>query len=105
MPRRAQEFGAPKKWVDDTAGGTWPAGPLKADSPPGVLYAAEIAKALRKIIDDSGESITAVAEALKVHRSTLYGWLDGDVYIDSFSLAAAEAHFQTRLWPDTIPTT
>ncbi len=104
MPRRAQQFGAPKEWVDDAAGGTWPAGPLMDDAPPGVRYAAEIATALRKVIDDSGESITAVAEALNVHRSTVYGWLDGDVYPDSFSLAAAEAHFKARLWPSTSPT-
>ena len=102
MPNRSSKVRPPSEYTAST--GTWPEGPFDQDAPPAALYAAEIARRLRIAIDESGRSVTAIADALSVARSTLYDALNGAVYVDTVTLAAAEAYLGVRLWPDHIPT-
>jgi len=98
MPQRTGVTGTPRSYV--TAKGTWPDGPFRKDTPRAVYYAADIAKRLKAALEASGESVTAVAAALQVARSTIYDVIKGETFADVRTLALAEAHFGVRLWPD-----
>lgn len=98
MPQRTGVTGSPRSYL--AARGEWPDGPFRRNTPRAVYYAALIAKKFKIAIDESGQSITAVAEALDVARSTVYDVLKGETVADVRTLALAEAHFGVRLWPD-----
>lgn len=111
MPNRGSKVDAPKEYTSYLINPAdkkskvyrWPDGPFKPETPPAVFYAVEIAARLRAAIDESGQTVTAIAEALSVSRSTLYDILGGETWADSFTLAAAEAYLGVRLWPEHVP--
>lgn len=98
MPQRTGVTGSPRSYL--VPKGAWPEGPFRRNTPRAVYYAALIAKKFKAAIDESGQSITAVAEALDVARSTVYDVLKGETVADVRTLALAEAHFGVRLWPE-----
>jgi ribosome-binding protein aMBF1 (putative translation factor) len=105
MPNRASKVTAPREYTaaPETGRVTWPEGPFRADTPPAVFYAVEIAKRLRAAIDDSGQSVVSLAETLSLARSTIYDIINGETWADSYTLAALEAHLGVRLWPAHLP--
>lgn len=111
MPNRGSKVAAPREYTavyripgdETTKEYRWPDGPFDAATPPAVFYAVEIAKRLRAALDGSGESVTAIAAALSVSRSTLYDIISGITWADSFTLAEAESYFGVRLWPEHVP--
>lgn len=92
MPRRRQIIGAPNAWMAD-----FPDGQLASGAPDGVAHAAAIARVLRSALE--GRTVSGVAEAADLNRSTLQAVLAGRAYPDLVTLAKLERVLDTRLWP------
>lgn len=99
MPRRSSDYKVPNQWV--IASGSWPDGPFETDAPAALGHVVAIAVALNEALLDQNKS--AVAEAARIERSTLYDILAGNTWPETLTLANLEAHLQVSLWPSTPP--
>lgn len=96
VPRRSIT-GPPRAF---TRRGAWPGTP-KADAPPAVEYALRIAANLAMLVDE--RTVTEVAAAARVARSTIYDIINGTTWPDLVTVAHLETAFGVRLWPDELP--
>lgn len=79
------------------AQGDWPDGALEPDAPAAARYVQEISRRLRDASSDA--SVSEVAAAAGLARSTIYDILTGTTWPDVVSLAQLEAVLEVRLWP------
>jgi DNA-binding phage protein len=84
------------------ADGEWPTGPLEADAPTAAVWAAEISEQLAAAIGTDARSVSAVASATGVARSTLYAIMNGTRWPDLVTLGELEACLGTQLLPRSV---
>lgn len=87
--------GGPRAYVK--AGGVWPDGPTRLDSPVAVTWAAEFSRRLRDAM--AGCSKTAVAEEAGLARSTIYDLMSGETWPDLVTILALEEVLDSELLP------
>jgi hypothetical protein len=95
VTQRRGAKGAPRDFL---ASGTWPDGKLKKDAPVAVRYAQAVTVNLRSALN--GRSISSVAEAVDIARSTLHDLVSGRTWPDFQTLVKLEQYLEARLWPD-----
>lgn len=84
-----------------TAGGAWPTGPFRADSPPYVAVVAHIATTLLATLNEGGLSQRALARDTGLTVSTINDLANGVLIPDAATLATLERHLGVTLWPST----
>ena len=88
--------GGPAAYLAD---GDWPTGPLEATAPIAATWAATIAERLATAIDTDARSVSAIASATGVARTTLYGIMNGTRWPDLVTVGELEAQLGTQLLP------
>lgn len=84
----------PREHVDG-----WPdeAG-VHPNAPPEVYLILDMAKRLRKALDDKDVSITALARSAGMTRQTIYHLLDGKVWPQLSTIASLERALRRKIW-------
>lgn len=93
VPRRPGTLRPPHDWFD-----VFPDGALDDGAPPGVVELAGVARRLRRLLDDGTVTVSGLARASGVDRSTIQDVLAGRVWIDTSTLARLEHTVGQRLW-------
>lgn len=94
MPNRGRLQGEPLSYVAD---GDWLTGELIADAPVEVRACRIAAQRLELAIHDMPRG--QAADLLAISRQTLYDLLKGRNFLDTLTLARAEAALSRSLWP------
>lgn len=93
MTRRRSAVGPPATYVT----GTWPHGQPVAGAPRALEHARSVAIRLAEAVD--GRSVTEVAEASNLARSTIYDLINGKTWPDLVSLGQLEEALGVPLLP------
>lgn len=96
MPRRPGELRRPN---ESFTRGEFPDGSLKRDATDGAGELAHVVRALREVLDASGESISAFAARAGLDRTTVHDLIAGRSFCDVVTLAKLERAAGQRLWP------
>lgn len=88
--------GGPAIYIVD---GMWPTGTLEVDAPLATTWATEIAEQLTSAISDDDRTISAIADAAGVARSTIYGIMNGSRWPDLVTVGELEQQLGTQLLP------